>query len=101
MSAPPARRGTMRRSYSLSEVAALLGLSTEHILALSQTLLGGPRDLFTFHEVVLMRSNASRRPARDAPPPSAESSYEQGCSLEERAPTEAIDRYLEAVAVNP
>jgi tetratricopeptide (TPR) repeat protein len=93
----------MRRSYTLSEVAALLGLSAEHIQSLSQTLLGAPRDLFTFHEVVLMRTNASRRPARETPPqpPSAESSYEQGCSMEERDPGGAIDRYLEAVAANP
>lgn len=91
----------MRRSYTLSEVAALLGLSAEHILSLSQTLLGGPRDLFTFHEVVLMRTNASRRPAREHPAPSAEASFEQGCSLEENDPKGAIDRYLEAVAANP
>ena len=91
----------MRRSYSLTEVAALLGLSPEHIQSLARSLLGGPRDLFTFHEVVLMRTNASRRPARELPPASAEASYEQGCSLEEKDPGEAIDRYLAAVAANP
>ncbi len=101
MSDPSGTRVSMRRSYSLTEVAALLGLSTEHIQALSLTLLGGPRDLFTFQEVVLMRTNASRRPARELPAPSAEASYEQACSLEDQNPSEAIDRYLEAVAANP
>ncbi|MBK7860646.1 MAG: tetratricopeptide repeat protein [Archangiaceae bacterium] len=91
----------MRRSYTLNEVAALLGLSAEHIQALSQSLLGATRDLFTFHEVVLMRTNASRRPARDPVPVSADASYEQACSLEDQDPTGAIDRYLEAVAANP
>src|SRR5688572_8115880 len=98
MSAPPGSCGLMRRSYSLSEVAALLGLSAEHILSLSQSLLGGPRDLFTFHEVVMMRTNASRRPAR---PPSADTSFEQACSVEEKNPNQAIDYYLETVAQNP
>jgi len=88
----------MRRSYSLTEVAALLGLSAEHILSLSQSLLGGPRDLFTFNEVVMMRTNASRRPAR---PPSADTSFEQACSVEDKNPNQAIDYYLETVAQNP
>jgi tetratricopeptide (TPR) repeat protein len=92
----------MRRSYTLTEVAALLGLSPEHIQSLSRTLLGTRRDLFTFQEVVLMRANASRRPAREALPiASAETCFEQGCSLEERDPGGAIDRYLDAVAANP
>ena len=70
----------MRRAYSLPEAAALLGLSPDHIQALSRRLLGAPRDLFTFQEVVLMRTNAARRPARELR--WGDSPLEQGASPE-------------------
>jgi tetratricopeptide (TPR) repeat protein len=91
----------MRRSYSLTEVAALLGLSVEHIRTLSETLLGGQRDLFTFHEVVQLRTQAATVGRRHPHHPPAEDSFRQGCTLEDVSPGEAIERYLEAVAANP
>jgi tetratricopeptide (TPR) repeat protein len=97
----------MRSSYSLNEVAALLGMSVRGTRALADRVLEGPRDLFTFADLARMRG-ATRRldPAQGvldfrAAAPSADEAFERACRQEEAEPADAIDSYLQAVALNP
>jgi tetratricopeptide (TPR) repeat protein len=97
----------MRSSYSLNEVAALMGMSVRGTRALADRVLEGPRDLFTFADLARMRG-ANRRadPSQGVldfhrPSPSADEAYERACRQEEHEPSEALDSYLQAVALNP
>lgn len=90
----------MRRSYTVNEVSTLLGLTAQHISRLAETMFGGRRDLFSFQEVVQMRTYASHAGNR-ARPQTADATFEAGCALEEEDPGKAIDHYLETVAANP
>jgi tetratricopeptide (TPR) repeat protein len=92
----------MRSSYSLNEVATLLGMT-----ARGTRVLAGPRDLFTFADLARMRG-ATRRsdPSQGVldfhrSSPCADEAFERACLQEDATPGDAMDSYLQAVALNP
>jgi tetratricopeptide (TPR) repeat protein len=97
----------MRSSYSLTEVAALLGMTVRGTRSLADRVLEGPRDLFTFADLARMRGATRRSDPTQGVldfqrhSPSADDAFERACRLEENAPADAIDGYLQAVALNP
>ncbi len=97
----------MRSSYSLTEVATLLGMTVRGARALADRVLEGPRDVFSFQDLARMRGATRRLDATqgvlDFPrlSPSADEVFERALSQEESSPHDAIDSYLQAVAINP
>jgi len=86
----------MRRSYSLSESRRTAGALARATFSRSRRACW--RAARSVH-VSRGRADAHERvAAAGALAGLAEASFEQGCSLEEADPSEAIDRYLEAVA---